>query len=96
MPDDPRFATYLTAMQRHGTHPLRLETTVADLLVITSTLQLALRHPRLGARVRTSVKAFLAEAIAGVAQLDPVLGEVARLGNDPLNDVPAREASHHA
>ncbi len=88
-PDDPRAAAYLRTLQRWGAHKMRLETTVGDLLVMTATLQLALRHPAVGGRVRRTGEAFLAGAIAAVEALDPLLGTIARLGNDPAQDVPA-------
>ena len=86
-PDHPLFAPYLAALQRHGTHRVTMETTVADLLVLGGALHLAGRHPALPATVRAGVEAFVAGVIAGVAPLAPVLGEVARLGNDPAYDV---------
>jgi hypothetical protein len=91
-PDDPHFAPYLAAMRRHAQHPLVLETTVADMLVLVSTLQLALRHPAMPRRVKGQVERFLEATCAALAGLEPVLGEVARLGNDPQYDVPAEAA----
>lgn len=89
--DDPRFAPYLAARTRHGTHHVRLDTTVADLLVLVGALQLALRLPALPRSVRANVEAFVAGALDGVARLDPVLAEVARLGHDPAADVSEEE-----
>jgi hypothetical protein len=89
---DPRWAPYRAALQRHGPHPVVCETTVADLLVLTGALQLALRLPALPASTRAHVEAFVAAVSAGVARLDPVLGEVARRGHDPAADVPAGDA----
>ena len=85
---DDRFPRYLAAMLRHGTDPVQVDTTIADLMVVTSALQLALRHPQMPRSIRESVEAFLEGVFQALQARDPVFGEIGRLGNDPANDVP--------
>lgn len=87
MIDHATAARYLQAMERHTLHPVKLETTVGDLLVLVGALQLALRHPDLPATTTAGVETFLHGAIRGLQRLEPVLAEVARLGQDPAYDV---------
>ncbi len=91
MADYPHFPDYLAALKRHSAHPVLVETTVGEVLILTSTLQLALRHPGFPAALRANLAAFLDGVCGALDTIAPVLGMVARLGNDPAHDVPAAE-----
>jgi hypothetical protein len=79
LPDD---IAYADAIQEHGDHPVHVNTSVIELTMLLTTLQLALRHPEYPETMRPYVEAFLDGAIANLTRLSPIIGQVMAAGND--------------
>jgi hypothetical protein len=82
----PSFEAYHAALAPHAAHPVVFETCVLELTMLLAALQLSLRHPEFPASTRIVVEGFVADAIAQLDRLDPVLGQTLRAGNDSTQD----------
>lgn len=79
----------LALLERHARHPVHLEIDVITGQVLTSALQLALRHPAFPRTSREIVQGFIRAFQARVAALDGDLAVLVELGNQPHRDVPS-------
>lgn len=75
-------------LPEHGHHKAQLTVTLVDLLTMTSTMQLALRHPSmegslLGASLRTYIQQFVT-----LYDRAPGMTELIKRGFDPQYEVP--------
>ena len=80
-PPPPPLPVFADALVRHQHRHVGLDTDVLRLMAVLSALQLALRHPHFPARLRGYVNEFVADSIAVLGAMDPVLCHAMELGN---------------
>jgi len=87
------FERFQAAGRQHGLQMVRLEMNVAQLLVLVSQVQLALRHPNNKGESAAEATAFVRDVQEQLRALDPVFGEVIEHGFDQAldSDWPSRK-----
>ena len=65
---------------------------IGFIVLLVSTLQLALRHPGNRGPTSKEIRGFLDEIFAVIGERSPDLADFLRLGDDPTHDQPAGSA----